>query len=256
MDNPYDLRIVEFDKNFEKKGDNNHVVYPDEYITISSRGVTYFAKENSRFMPLDEWKKEATFFRKIIKLDFFKNYKKIKSFGNWKKFIRKSSMTNTIEQLKEKLIFNDRYLRNSLLEARRLCWIMENDVTYCKLDESTTSMSFAAFKQNQEEYMQKEFEKKLDDLEEDIKSVLRKNMESSMNEFKEENKISSSVEGKGMPLLIGDEKNLEMPYTKEATLRTQQEKFQKFIKLIDLLVVHSKVKMMDESTTLLARKMD
>ena len=47
-----------------------------------------------------------------------------------------------------------------------------------------------------------------------------------------------------MPLLIGDEKNLDMPYTKEATLRTQQEKFKKFVKLIDLLITHSKVNMM------------
>ena len=43
-----------------------------------------------------------------------------------------------------------------------------------------------------------------------------------MREFKELNKISSNKEGKGMPLLNGDEKNLEMPYTKEATLRVQQ----------------------------------
>jgi hypothetical protein len=92
------------------------------------------------------------------------------------------------------------------------------------------------------------------ELEENIKAVLIHNMTESMKEFKEENKISSSVEGKGMPLLIGDEKNLEMPYTKEATLRTQQEKFQKFIKLINLLITNSKVNMMSESTLVLIRK--
>lgn len=57
-----------------------------------------------------------------------------------------------------------------------------------------------------------------------------------------------------MPLLIGDEKNLEMPYTKEATLRTQQQKFQKFIKLVDIIITHSKVNMMAESTNFIARK--
>ena len=45
-----------------------------------------------------------------------------------------------------------------------------------------------------------------------------------------------------------------MPYTKEATLRSQQEKFQKFIKLIDLMITHSKVNMMEESTHKLAHK--
>ena len=47
-----------------------------------------------------------------------------------------------------------------------------------------------------------------------------------------------------------------MPYTKEATLRTQQEKFQKFVKLVDLIITHSKANMMSESTNLLARKLE
>ena len=58
MDHPYDLKIVEFDKNLEKKTDSDEsIVYPNEYITISSRGITYFGKEQSRFVPLEEWKK-------------------------------------------------------------------------------------------------------------------------------------------------------------------------------------------------------
>ena len=77
-----------------------------------------------------------------------------------------------------------------------------------------------------------------------------------MREFKELNKISSNKEGKSLPLLNGDEKNLEMPYTKEATLRVQQEKFKRFLKLVDLLVVHSKINMMDHATLSTARKLE
>lgn len=47
-----------------------------------------------------------------------------------------------------------------------------------------------------------------------------------------------------------------MPYTKEATLRTQQEKFLKYIKLVDLIITHSKVNMMSESTTVLVKKIE
>ena len=166
--------------------------------------MTYFGKDQSRFVPLDEWKIEAAYFKKIIKLDFFKNYKRIKSFGNWKKYIRKSAMKSTIDQLKDKLVFNDRYLRESLLETRRLCWIMENDISYCKLDETQNVMTFKEYKSSQEVYIQEDFEKKMNELEGGIKSTLIQNMADSMREFKEENKISSSVEGKGMPLLIGD----------------------------------------------------
>jgi len=77
-----------------------------------------------------------------------------------------------------------------------------------------------------------------------------------MREFKEENKISTSNEGKGIPLLIGDEKNLDMPYTKEATLRIQQEKFKKFLKLVEFMIVDSKIKMMNESTEKTVKKME
>jgi hypothetical protein len=56
--------------------------------------------------------------------------------------------------------------------------------------------------------------------------------------------------------LIGDEKNLEMPYTKEATLRVQQEKFKRFLKLVELLVVHSKVGMMSEATVSVSRRLE
>ena len=69
-------------------------------------------------------------------------------------------------------------------------------------------MNFKEFKNAQEVYIKEEFEKKMNELEDEIKCALIQNMAESMREFKEENKISSTVEGKGMPLLIGDEKNL------------------------------------------------
>lgn len=47
-----------------------------------------------------------------------------------------------------------------------------------------------------------------------------------------------------------------MPYTKEATLRVQQEKFKRFLKLVELLVVHSKVGMMSEATVSVGRRLE
>lgn len=99
MDHPYDLKIIQFDKNLERKSENDPIQYPSEYITISSRGVTYFSEDQSRFVSLQEWKREASYFKKIIKLDFFKNFKVIKNFSNWKKCLRKSAMNSTKEKL-------------------------------------------------------------------------------------------------------------------------------------------------------------
>lgn len=133
---------------------------------------------------------------------------------------------------------------------------METDVSYCRLDECQQALDIDSYKQSHLVFLEHHFQKKITDLEENIKEVLMSNMSLSMKWFKEENKISSSIEGKGMPLLIGDEKNLQMPYTKEATLRTQQQKFQKYIKLVDLIITHSKVNMMAESTTVLVKKIE
>lgn len=127
---------------------------------------------------------------------------------------------------------NDKYLRIALIKTKELCFRMENEVNYCKLDDATTPATFSKFKASQEQYLHKQFETRISELEAEIKNNLLDNLTVSMKEFKEENKISSGPEGKGVPLLIGDEKNLEMPYTKEATLRIQQDKFKKFLKLI------------------------
>jgi dynein heavy chain len=42
-------------------------------------------------------------------------------------------------------------------------------------------------------------------------------------------------------LLVGDESGKEMPYTQEATIRTHFKKLKKFVKLMDYLIVDSKV---------------
>ena len=62
---------------------------------------------------------------------------------------------------------------------------MENDVSYCKLDECKNVMNFKEFKSSQEIYIQEEFEKKMNELEEEIKCALIQNMADSMREFKE-----------------------------------------------------------------------
>ncbi len=75
MSHAYDLRIVEFQaatsgniSNPSRAMTPSMISLNDEYITISSRGVSYFSPENSRFVPLERWKKEAFYFNKLMKL--------------------------------------------------------------------------------------------------------------------------------------------------------------------------------------------
>ena len=49
----YDLRIVDFPSDPRAS-----LSCPDQYITISKAGVTYFGTDESRHVPLDQWKRE------------------------------------------------------------------------------------------------------------------------------------------------------------------------------------------------------
>lgn len=126
MNHMYDLKIVEFEGGDTKsqglKGSpKNGAGYAEEYITISSRGITYFSKDSSRFVPLAEWKREAEYFGKLMKLDFFGKHKLMKNFSNWKKFSLKIFMKKTSDHLKNHLLLNDRHLRSAILGVRSLC---------------------------------------------------------------------------------------------------------------------------------------
>lgn len=58
---------------------------------------------------------------------------------------------------------------------------------------------------------------------------------------------------KKVPLVIGDETGKDMPYTEEATIKTQQLKLRNFIKLVDYLVLTAKTTLFKNSATELER---
>lgn len=117
-------------------------------------------------------------------------------------------MKKTTDKLKTELLVHDKHLRQALLSTRNICCRIENEIKYCYLDDSIPALPFNKFKVAQENYLIENFEKQLNNLEEEIKNEIVDSLGISMRDFKEENKISSGKEGKGLPLLIGDEKNL------------------------------------------------
>ena len=52
-----------------------------------------------------------------------------------------------------------------------------------------------------------------------------------------------TVSQRKIPLLIGDETGKDMPYTKEATIRTHQERLRNLLKLVDYLCISSKTQL-------------
>jgi dynein heavy chain len=49
-------------------------------------------------------------------------------------------------------------------------------------------------------------------------------------------------------LLVGDETGKEMPFTQEATIRTHYRRLSKFVKLVDYLILDSKIHMLNNAT--------
>lgn len=65
----YDFQLVPFSKKNE------------EYLTISSRGITHFTPGGAYFLSLEEWEREYKLYQRLKEISFFKQYKKWKNFS-------------------------------------------------------------------------------------------------------------------------------------------------------------------------------
>lgn len=74
-----------------------------------------------------------------------------------------------------------------------------------------------------------------------------------MKTFKEENRISlndnqeEEDNEEAEPFLVGDETHKQMPYTQEATTRTHYKKLAKYIRLVDYMLIQSKLRLISNS---------
>jgi dynein heavy chain len=116
------------------------------------------------------------------------------------------------------------------------------------------AMRHEEFRAHQESYRLQHTDVKLDTIESSIRDVLVENCKKSLIAFKEENRIpmkderGDDIVEEQAPLLVGDETGKEMPFTQEATIRTHYKRLHKFVRLVDYLVLDSKIDMMNNST--------
>jgi len=111
----------------------------------------------------------------------------------------------------------------------------------------------------QETYRISATDLKFDKLESGIKDLVINNCKRSLQAFKEENRIpSETAESNDLsekaPLLVGDESGKEMPYTQEATIRTHYKRLNKFVRMVDYLILDSKISMINQSTSSIVKR--
>lgn len=145
--NPYDLRIVPWDS-----------VDPNNYSTISNKGVTHFCfGEEAAFTSLSEWKKEHNNYHKVLQIKLFSKFQVWKAFSTWRKTVRRGLFRTRKNELQEKLFILNPFLAPALLTVQTECYAIQHtqkmnswqsDKTYSKqafLDEQYQQMSRVSF---------------------------------------------------------------------------------------------------------------
>eukprot|EP00906_Rhabdomonas_costata_P002873 RCo004476 len=108
--NPYNLRVVSHDK-----------IDPDNYCTMSSKGVTHLIRQDADFTPLGQWVREHGIFHSMFQIPFFRKFRRWKTFYFWRKYIRRTTINKYKDYLEDNLFILNRELCRPLLQVRRLC---------------------------------------------------------------------------------------------------------------------------------------
>ena len=230
----YDFQLVPFNKKNE------------EYLTISSRGITHFTKGGGAyFLSLEEWEREYKLYQRLKEISFFKQYKKWKNFSLWKNSRRKKMMNERAKFLESELFILDEKLREPLLNIRVKNWELLKydfiDITYDKvwtLEEFNIEMEQKKGRRSDE----------LEVLESLIKREVETSCIRSLEAFRRENKSTANNDDQNRspeedpgPLLVGDMSGKLMPHTQEAIIRTHYKRLAKFVRLVDYLIIDAKI---------------
>ena len=259
--NPYDWQIVDFSQK-EKAfglGKKQVISLPKEYMTISSRGMVHTIEGEETFVTLDDWVIEYEKFNKLKDIKFFKHYKLWKNFMLWRKLRRRTNFKKKKIFLQNNLFLIDEKLGRPLLEIREVCYEIINNDDYVKTATSTPK-NIEPFEEgmNSNQIQQSEWVNQV--VNGRIKKLLSDSCKLSLNHFKELNKIKNR-DGDGVkpneekPINLNNDTGKEMPYTQEATIRIHYKRLKKFIRLVDYLVLESKIGMVNNSLIKLSKSL-
>jgi dynein heavy chain len=242
---PYDFEFV----NYNKRN-------PNEYLTISSRGVTYFLNGVAEFITIEEWHREYMVYQKLKDIPFFKQYKLWKNFSIWKNSRRRTMMEVRSSFLEKELFILDKTLRDAMFNVRtNIFKIMRWELIDLNTEEVRTIEKFNA----DQDKKRTQIASQLEEIENNIKTVVVTACRESMEHFHKENRTSihkdkeeeeDEVEKEEQqdPFLVGDSSNKQMPYTQEAIIRTHYKRLSKYIRLCDYQIMDSKMSLSISST--------
>ena len=92
----------------------------DDYLTISSRGITHFVCKETEFLTISEWKNEIESYKMINQISFFRNFRIGKSFFLWRRLVKRTKMVERGSYLSKELFRADPKINMSLVSIRKL----------------------------------------------------------------------------------------------------------------------------------------
>lgn len=247
---PYEFEIVPFSK-----------INPNDYMTISIRGVTHYANGELEYQDLADWQRDQEMYRKITAKKFFRMYQKWKLFSVWKSAMRNQRLQKCSRHLNQHLFALDPTLCMSLLRCRTECV----KITMFNLLEVNPVSTYPL-----EEFEQAQVKRRVEVAQElhqvwnKIKNELHQSCTVSLQNFLQANgfgqKAQEKDETKSEDAREGNERDEEagggMTYTERATTRTQCRKLTKFIRVVQYLFNDAITEMVKNSTASLLAVFD
>ena len=85
--------------------------------------MTHFYHTETDFTSLDQWEREFFLFTKMMKIEFFENFRLWKGFYFWKKLIRQTKTLKYSRFLTDNLYILNAVLRKSLIDLKDECYL-------------------------------------------------------------------------------------------------------------------------------------
>lgn len=194
--------------------------------------MTHFDSQgHGELTTVAQWVREYELFHSLLKIPFFARYRTWKSLFYWRKVILRSKINLAKKNLEKSLFLNHGTLRPALYTIQSSCMGLIHESRFFKLEEFI-SFDLNHFQEVQEARVEFVSRTQLENWENSVRDVVERAAFSCLSEsgFPVETNsesLNSSITPK------------KLSYTDQATRRSECRRLQRFVKLVDYLIVNA-----------------
>mmetsp|Transcript_11032 Transcript_11032/g.41100 ORF Transcript_11032/g.41100 Transcript_11032/m.41100 type:complete len:2117 (-) Transcript_11032:6020-12370(-) len=230
--NPYNLEIVPHSK-----------IIKDNYYTMSAKGVTHFQNGEASYVSLDKWVKEHDNYKKILELQFFKQYRTWKAFYFMKKHVIAKRTTKSKKVLSGRLFHLSIILREPLMQVRHHCLELQKLELFHDQNKTFELEDFVELQKQRREKVHEQLVETIEKITKIVadacqKSMIHAGFGDRFQDIADVSQFDTQVTTKNSPFQNDDEP-YQMSYTEKSQKRRECKKLVSFVRLVDYLIVDS-----------------